>query len=76
MRLALWLIRSWRRDVELPADRTATTRMACPPPLDTLERAYLDALSNVSRWQIADDELTLADAAGNELLRFDVASAP
>jgi heat shock protein HslJ len=44
--------------------------MACPPPLDALERAYLDALASVARWHVADEMLSLADADGNELLRF------
>lgn len=48
----------------------ASTRMACAPPLDTLERAFLDALDRVTGWRLDAATLTLADDAGAELLRF------
>ena len=48
----------------------ATTKMACPPPADGVERAYLAALERVAGWRVDDGELVLADAQGDELLRF------
>jgi heat shock protein HslJ len=52
----------------------AGTNMACPPPVDRVERAFLAALERVASWQIADGELVLSDAGGEELLRFREAS--
>ena len=52
----------------------AGTLIACPPPVDEFERAYLDALGQVATWELDDEELVLSDADGNELLRFEVAS--
>ena len=53
---------------------TATTRMACPPPADAVERAYLAALGRVAAWHLDGSELVLADAEHNELLRYEEAS--
>ena len=50
------------------------TLIACPPPVDEFERAYLDALGQVASWEIDGEELVLSDADGNELLRYEVAS--
>jgi len=52
----------------------ASTRMACPPPADAVERAYLAALGRVATWHLDDSELVLADADHNELLRYEEAS--
>ena len=52
----------------------ASTRMACPPPADAIERAYLAALGRVAAWHIDGSELVLADDDDNELLRFEEAS--
>ena len=52
----------------------ATTRMACPPPADAVERAYLDALGRVAAWHLDGSELVLDDADRNELLRYEEAS--
>ena len=52
----------------------ASTRMACPPPADAIERAYLAALGRVAAWHIDGSELVLADYDDNELLRFEEAS--
>ena len=48
----------------------ATTRMACPPPRDEVEREYVSALGLVTTWAIDGDELVLSDASGEELLRY------
>lgn len=50
----------------------ASTRIACEGTAQAVEEAYLAALADVARWQVADDQLTLADADGEELLRFAV----
>ena len=48
----------------------ASTQMACVPPADTVERAYVDALGRVAEWRQEDTELVLLDDDGSELLRF------
>ena len=52
----------------------ALTRMACPPPADAVERAYLAALGRVAAWHLDGSELILADDDHNELLRYEEAS--
>jgi heat shock protein HslJ len=54
----------------LSIGEVVTTRMACPPPADAVERDYLAALERVARWQREGDELVLSDDGGEELLRF------
>ncbi|WP_158773357.1 META domain-containing protein [Cobetia sp. L2A1] len=49
---------------ELSFNRLATTRMACPGEVATLERVFLTTLSDVSGWQIAGKTLTLTDDQG------------
>jgi heat shock protein HslJ len=48
----------------------AQTMMACLPPRDAVERAYVAALERVAGWLCEDGELALLDANGDELLRF------
>ena len=48
----------------------ATTRMACTPPAETIERSYLDSLGKVAKWFMDDEEFVLADAEDAELLRY------
>lgn len=48
----------------------ASTRMACAPPIDALELAFLDALGKIARWHVERGVLTLRDEDGGELLRF------
>jgi heat shock protein HslJ len=48
----------------------ASTRMACPPPADAVEREYLAALGRVTGWRSEDEELVLVDEADAELLRY------
>jgi heat shock protein HslJ len=52
----------------------AVTRMACLPPLDLVESAYLAALARVSGWRLEGDSLVLLDGDDQELLRYEVAS--
>lgn len=49
----------------------ASTRMACPPALDAVERAYLAALDRVEHWRSDGEELVLLDGGDAELLRFE-----
>ncbi len=50
----------------------ASTRMACPPPGDAVERTYLGTLRGTAGWSTEDDELVLSDVEDVELLRFTV----
>ena len=54
--------------------KIASTRMACPPPADAVERAYLAALGRVAAWHKDGSELLLVDDEHNELLRYEEAS--
>jgi heat shock protein HslJ len=51
----------------------ASTQMACPPPADAVERAYLGALERVAEWRLDGDELVLLDGDDAEL-RYTAAS--
>jgi heat shock protein HslJ len=46
------------------------TLMACPVP-DRLDRRFREALVIARSWRISDGELTLLDADGTVLARFD-----
>jgi heat shock protein HslJ len=48
----------------------ATTRMACPPPLDALERRLADTLARTATWRIEANTLELFDAGGASLGLF------
>ena len=61
---------------KLRMDAIVSTKMACPPALDALERSYLAALDRVERWQVEGDVLSLSDGDGNELLRFQKTGGP
>lgn len=50
--------------------RLATTMMACPAGMQT-ERAFLDALEEVAAWEVDGKTLTLSDADGEPLARFE-----
>jgi heat shock protein HslJ len=52
----------------------ATTQMACPPPGDEIERAFVRALDKVRYWQASAEELVLSDGDRKQLLVFAVAS--
>jgi putative lipoprotein len=46
----------------------ASTRMACPPPLDALERSLERSLTASTHWRIHADRLELRDDAGVQTL--------
>jgi heat shock protein HslJ len=48
----------------------ALTRMACPPPADAIERAYVAALEQVTGWRVDGEDLVLTGAEEAELLRY------
>jgi heat shock protein HslJ len=50
------------------------TAMACPPPADEVERAYVAALEEVAGWRSEGEELVLVDGDGEELLRYGIAT--
>ncbi|GED41485.1 META domain-containing protein [Cobetia marina] len=56
---------------ELSFDRLATTRMACPGEVATLERDFLATLNDVSGWQIDGRTLTLLDEQGASRARLE-----
>ena len=60
---------------ELEIGQIASTRMACPPPADAVEREYVAALGRVAAWRSENGELALLDADENEVLRY-VAATP
>jgi heat shock protein HslJ len=49
----------------------SSTMMAGPEPLMALELRYLELLQRAQSWSMEDDQLTLQDAAGAILLRFE-----
>lgn len=54
-------------DGELRIGPLASTRMACPPPLDELERIYLQRLEQMRQIHVEDSLLHLS-GAGHELI--------
>ena len=50
--------------------QVAMTMMACPPPLDTLERGLAQALESTATWRINGNALDLRDADGKETALF------
>jgi heat shock protein HslJ len=59
---------------ELRISSIASTQMACVPPADAVERAYVEALGRVAGWRSENDELVLLDGDGAELLRYRAAT--
>lgn len=53
----------------------ASTKMACRPPADAVEREYVAALERVAGWRLEDGQLVLLDADDGELLRYDAGPA-
>ena len=47
--------------------QVASTLMACPPPLDQLERRLVEALENTRTWHIAGQVLELRDGEGQSV---------
>ncbi len=54
----------------------ATTRMACPAPLDDRERRLAEALGRVESFAIGGRTLRLAEASGVELATFEAVYLP
>ena len=54
----------------LEISSVVSTLMACPPPADQVERAFVAALENIAGWRLEDAELVLLDAEGEEVLRY------
>jgi heat shock protein HslJ len=52
----------------------AITKMACPPPLDAQERAFLAALQAITAMHLASNTLELKDASGKVRLRLEACS--
>jgi heat shock protein HslJ len=52
----------------------AVTKMACPPPLEALERAFLQALNVTAAVQISGNTLELKDASGRVRMRLEALS--
>jgi uncharacterized lipoprotein YbaY/heat shock protein HslJ len=50
--------------VTLRLQGAASTRMACPPPLDRLERLLIETLAQVAAWRIRGQILELYDGKG------------
>ena len=50
----------------------ASTRMACPPPADAVEREYVAALERVTAWRSENGELALLDSDETEVLRYEI----
>lgn len=55
--------------IKIP-DNMAGTLMACPPPLDKLEKDFLKALGEVSGYVRNDNNLSLTNGAGVTVMRF------
>ncbi len=51
-------------DDSLTFAAAASTRMACPPPLDTLERRLRDVLERTAKIRLEGQSLTVLDGAG------------
>jgi len=49
----------------------ASTRMACPPPLDEMEQRLADMLIDAQRWQIVGSTLELLNDAGERVALFE-----
>jgi copper homeostasis protein (lipoprotein) len=47
--------------------RAAATLMACPPPLDTLEKRLGEALARTKRWRIKENTLEFLDDTGSQI---------
>lgn len=58
----------------LEIGQIASTMMACAPPADAIERAYVSAVGKVRAWRLDGEQLVLVDADGTELLRYAAAT--
>jgi heat shock protein HslJ len=60
---------------QLHFGQLAGTRMACHEGMDT-EQMFLQSLQRVRRWSIVEQQLSLLDASGQTLARFQAQPAP
>lgn len=60
-----------RDDGSLSIGQVATTRMACAPETDAVERSVLAALDVAAGYRIGDGSLHLTDAANDTILRLE-----
>jgi putative lipoprotein len=51
--------------------RGAATLMACPPPLDALEKSLVDVLTRTKRWLVTGNTLELRDEQGSQIALFE-----
>ncbi len=51
-------------------DNMAATLMACPPPMEDMEKQFFGALQRVASFAVAGDSLVFLDAAGAPVLKF------
>ncbi|WP_209597876.1 YbaY family lipoprotein [Ruegeria sp. HKCCSP351] len=51
-------------------DNMAATLMACPPPLDAVERQFLQALQNVTTFAMQGNALALLDVQGQPVIKL------
>lgn len=51
-------------------DNMAATLMACPPPMEEVERQFFEALQQVTNFSIAGDSLVFLDETGAPVLKF------
>ncbi|MBO9446605.1 YbaY family lipoprotein [Ruegeria sp. R14_0] len=56
-------------NIEFP-DNMAATLMACPPPLDDVERQFFKALQGASAYVFKGDTLVLLNSNGQSLVQF------
>ncbi|WP_424360113.1 META domain-containing protein [Methylocystis parvus] len=56
---------------ELTFGPMMATRMACPPPLDQVERAYMEALKNVRSYTLSGKTLVFTGEGGEALVTLE-----
>ncbi len=62
-------------DKKLTFGPMMTTRMACPPPLDAVERQYLSALEAVRGYRLDGGKLVFLNDSGEALVTLERASS-
>ncbi|MEM7088981.1 MAG: YbaY family lipoprotein [Pseudomonadota bacterium] len=55
--------------IEFP-DNMAATLMACPPPLDEVERQFLKTMQSVTTFAVQGDALALLNASGEPVIKL------
>jgi heat shock protein HslJ/uncharacterized lipoprotein NlpE involved in copper resistance len=62
--------------IEFESNAMAMTLMACPPPLDQLEKSLSDTLSKTKRWRIESQLLEFFDAESNSIALLEAVYLP